>query len=122
MQFSNPSPAALTIVDTEVFNAASPGTAVFTDLALSSIVGANFALVLLKVFLATPAGAQSFSVRQNGDTEIDYFGGEGIGALYKTGSDKSWYVLCPTDAAGIIEWYYSKLNDTVVIDLIAYIR
>ena len=104
----------LTVAETEVYNAAAP--VAFTDLDLNAVVGANAALVMLKVVCS--AGT-IFHFRRNGDADDrspTYDIGTAVGEAAEFG-----VVLVETDAAGIVEWYKDD-DDTVTVDVIAYIK
>lgn len=112
---SNP-PAVPTVAgissDALVFDAAAPTG--FTDLDLSAEIGANEAIVLLKVLRAAGSGRVEF--RTNGDTTaLARYSICGVNIL---GVEDAW-VIVVTDAAGIIEW---KVNaaDAVAIRLQSY--
>jgi len=115
-------PARMTIAETEVYSAATPGVSAWTDLDLSAVVGANPALVLLKV--QAGAGCQ-WAVRKNGDTD-EFFsaGAEMIGAAkgYTAAANHFDVLIVATDAAGIIEWEASAGVAAATIDVMAYIK
>jgi len=109
----------LTVSKTEAYSAAAPSS--WTDLDLSSIIGAQATLVLLGV---TSPADKMIAFRLNGDGDEFYalLDGVGIGvALADLQQDIHHAFIVATDAAGIIEW---RLEDTtaVVIDVIAWIK
>jgi len=95
----------------QVFDGTSP--LVWTDLNLSSYVGAKKTLVLLKVWVENNL---SVAFRENGDTH-DYSAGtaENLPMLADSGA----YVLLLTDGGGVIEWW-SDFGVHTVITLKAY--
>ena len=102
--FINPSasPKAKFPVST-AFSGTSPST--FTDLDLSSIVGAYSRVVLLKVVAGTTT--VSFHFRKNGETGVWPLNGDRYGGLYRTNdlaSGEIGYVMAVTDASGVVEW------------------
>lgn len=102
--FINPSasPKAKFPVST-AFSGTSPST--FTDLDLSSIVGAYSRVVFLKVVAGTTA--VSFHFRKNGETGVWPLNGDRYGGLYRTNdlaSGEIGYVMAVTDASGVVEW------------------
>jgi len=114
--------ATLTVAETEVFSGTSP--TVWTDLNLSAVVGANHALVLLKVVNASLT-IGFVAVRKNGDT--DEFGDSTY--TYKAGAAQAYVdakehkvLLVATDASGIIEWRAQGARAGTTIDVIAYIK
>ena len=113
--------AQLVVAETEVFAANSPNPAAWTDLDISAVVGSNVALVMFKVMLTTSGGNKRFSMRKNGDTEISHLGNIGVSGIFNPGSGSFNYVICPTDASGIVEWYYENAADAVTIDVVAFI-
>jgi len=109
-----------TIAQTEVFTGNSPTA--WTDLDLSAVVGANLAIVLLKITLA--AGGARVAVRKNGDTDDQYSGtatGAGGAGQATLDATKFTVLIAVTDSAGIIEWI---TNDAVAatVDIIAYLN
>jgi len=111
--------ATLTVAETEVFNGTAPTT--WTDLDLSGVVGVNHALVVLKFTCASSFGVRAF--RKNGDTDEFYQSTSSSRGCAVAGSDPGDHsvMLVATDALGIIEWF-SEDTDTLVIDIIAYIK
>ncbi|MBA7523835.1 hypothetical protein ES705_15969 [subsurface metagenome] len=123
MGFGEPSKvgASITIEETEVFSDISP--VAWTDLDLSAVVGANYALVILKVNLQNTNTSVAF--RKNGDTDehFDSIGiTTGIGAALFQPSDIGLHVIVVvlTDSGGIIEWKGEGLATTV--DVIGFIK
>ncbi len=92
---------------TQVFgDPAADAPTSFTDLDLSSVVGSNHALVLLK-FIDTEGG-NTFRVRQNGDTTDSATtqsssAGYGAQSGFSGGANLAVYLMCATDGSGIIE-------------------
>ncbi|MCK5236282.1 MAG: hypothetical protein KAR06_04775 [Deltaproteobacteria bacterium] len=115
--------AGLTVAETEVFNGASPQA--FTDLDISAVVGSNVAFVILKV--GTTDDDVNPTFRQNGDTEITEPSSFLLGpfAANIMMCDNNFahfgYVICITDASGIIEWATDE-SQTVTIDVVAFIK
>lgn len=104
----------------EVFNGSGPTS--WTDLDLSSYVGSNHALVMLKV---TPlgGGGPTCVFRPNGDgseywrhNDLSDLGANGV----KSEGQESGIVVCETDASGIVEWRTN--NCSAVIVLLGYVR
>jgi len=120
MAISNPLPSApiLTIAETQVYTGNSP--IAWTDLDLSSVIGAQKALVLLKVIAA--GGFTSICFRANGDTDEHYGTGTDAGGTAKVYAQNNiaFYVETITDANGIIEWKASGALATTV-DIVAFI-
>jgi len=117
---SNPGPGFILVVaETPVFNGNSPGVVAWTDLDLSAVVGAQPALVLIKI-----AGSVSdYHVRKNGDAD-DFTGA--IASAWGCASSRGDAVqhtvlLVATDDAGVIEWKASIINTPVQIDIIGYV-
>ena len=112
--------ASLTVSETEVYS----GTPSFAwlDLDLSSIVGANPALVLLK--LACTSSNRVFAFRKNGDTDEFYnsssaANASGVALIKLSQAGLHLAILVATDANGVIEY---KINGNVTLDIIAYIK
>lgn len=116
-------PSTLTVAETEVFNGTSPTS--WTDLDLSATIGANAALVLLKIYAAV-GNLGGFAVRKNGDTDEFYnalAAANGVGcALAAVGGENAYVaMLVATDSSGVIEWITQNAL-TVTVDIIAYIK
>lgn len=120
----NPAPSGseLTVAETQVYNASAPVT--WTDLDLSSVVGANSALVVLKC--AVPTGSScNLAVRKNGDTDefsaAFYSNSVGCAAGQPLSNSALLIVLLvATDINGIIEIEGSAAH-AITIDVIGYI-
>lgn len=114
--------ATLTVAETEVFDGTSPTS--WTDLELGGTVGANAALVLLKVsYPVTKAAA----FRKDGDT--DEFYGDGTEdedakgcVLFQGGTVTHNVVIVATSDAGKVEWITEEAKANTTIDIIAYIK
>lgn len=114
--------ASLTVSETEVFNGTSPTS--WTDLNLSSTVGSQSTLVLLKI--RDGSSGSTIAVRKNGDTDVFYNTsipqGSGYGvAAFTSLSTLLAVLLVATDSAGKIEWR-TEVARTITIDIIAYIK
>lgn len=114
---------ALTTTQTEVYSGDTPSSSAWTDLDLSSTIGANKALVLLK-FCETEAGTNyRFAVRANGDGDALYQSGSNGANIADCGTTNYFSTaICATDTSGVIEWYASDTSKACTIDLIAYIK
>jgi len=115
---ANPSP--LTVAETEVFNGTAPTS--WTDLDLSAVVGANYAIVLLKVKAC--GSGEGVAFRKNGDTdEFWHTSGSGGTLLVSTAAEDVYHGLfVPTDNAGKIEWKAQTAVAGHIIAVIAYIK
>lgn len=112
-------PYQLVVAQTEVFDGAAPTT--FTDLDLSGVVGANLAVVILKVTQSSSASS-TVAFRQNGDGDNSYPGGDrtmGVGGADIQQSIFANLVVI-TDSAGKVEWK-AQAADTFTIDVVAYL-
>ena len=115
--------AALTATETEVFSGNAPTA--WTDLDLSGTVGANAALVLIKLQNTTATDMRAVAFRKNGDT--DEFWGPGQDdsasgcALVNILMTFHLVLLVATDNAGKIEWK-AEIGAAATIDIIAYIK
>ena len=114
-------PARMTIAETEVYSAATPGASAWTDLDLSAVVGANLALVVLKV---TAGNNCQWAFRKNGDADEFYSAGVVMVGCAKAYTTVGLFdvVLVATDATGIIEWEASAGVANATIDVMAYIK
>lgn len=113
--------ATITIAETEVFSGNSPDA--WADLDLSGTIGANAALVLLKVYCDTSSNL-SVAFRKNGDTDEFYRTAPYVGgvAIASTNYDAHHAILVATDAAGKIEWKAGAVQAGTTVDIIAYIK
>lgn len=107
------STAVLKYSGANVYYAAAPTS--FTDLNLSSIVGANRALVMLLV-RTYDTGTPTYNFRRNGDTDI--IGGCWNFSLAATGQGS--YLFVETDSSGIIEWTATQ-NTSTNITVLTYL-
>lgn len=89
---------------TQVFSGTSPTS--FTDLDLSSVVGATRRMVMVKVVCGTID--VEFHFRRNGETGAHVTSstdnGSGTAKSELLTSGKISYLIVPTDNAGIVEW------------------
>jgi len=108
--------------NTEVFDGNAPSS--YTDLDLSAVVGANSAMVYLRVKHCANL-YDIYYFRVNGETE-----GVSVGTTYAIGGvsvcDPAGdggieYVIVVTDSAGIVEWLSNNQHATK-INVIAYIK
>ena len=116
-------PATLTVSETEVFDGIPP--VAWTDLNLSSVVGANVALVILKVQHGFGT-SKAMAFRKNGDTDEHYSTaavelGSGA-ALVDSSNAYHQIVVVVTDSGGIIEWKTEEATDNTTVDVIAYVK
>lgn len=88
------------------FSGASPSS--YTDLNLSSIIGASSRVVFLKITNGTTSAA--FHFRKNGETGVGATGDNsaGVNRTSLLGSGGVAYVSIVTDSSGIVEWYSSQ--------------
>lgn len=104
-------------VTTEAFSASTPTS--WTDLDLSSIVGSNQAVCLLKV--KDDSTGESIAARRNGDTDEYFLDPEkstGV-SMSRVPDGTSTYILVVTDSSGIIE-IKGTANNPVIITMEAY--
>jgi len=113
-------PTTLTVAETEVFTGTSPAS--YTDLDLSSVVGAKSSLVLLKITVGFDSAV--CGVRKNGDTDDQFLQSTvGFACGQFTTFTNKFAILCViTDASGIIEWRTDAARTNCTIDVIAYIN
>lgn len=104
-----------------VFSSAAAPTS-FTDLDLSSVVGSNQAIVLLRV--ESNSATADYKFRENGMTDdigLDsntQLGGGSSAATVANGN--SAYIVVATDSSGIVEWKAQGAHTTIV-HMVAYI-
>ncbi len=125
--------ATIAFPNTQVFygtppNASAPAVN-YTDLDLSAVVGTKTSLVLLKVInYANSGGILRANFRQNGETitwsrdQNDQTGANTIKLNSSTTNDYAGYVICPTDANGIVEWNLDAERNPVEVRVEAYIN
>lgn len=124
MPISNPGvvPASTIwkFVDTEVFAAASTTPIAWTDLDLSSVVGAQECLVVLAVVRS--GGLLRAGFRTNGDSR-DFYNTTyecSINYTLTNNLDPDGSVLVKTDANGVVEWFTSGAVTGATVDVLAY--
>jgi hypothetical protein len=106
---------------TQVFSGTITST--WSDLDLSSYVGVNYAIVMLKIKLIS--GCPEIKFRTNGDTEdvgVDgstYYGPGVSGAT--SGIDRICYIIIETDSNGIVEWR-SLADSFCILTLTGYVK
>jgi hypothetical protein len=105
---------------TQVFSGAGPGAS-FTDLNLSSVVGATQRVVLLKVTCGT-AGGFVFTFKRKGDTATHGVQASTGGVNQTAGvqNGESAYVLTATDTSGVVQWATYSGTPTTTINVEAY--
>ena len=114
--------AQLVVADSEVYSGNSPTN--WTDLDLNATVGANLALVLLRI-TAGAISMSAYAFRANGDAE-EYFTADaaseqsGVNKGHDATAALAHLHLVNTDAAGVIEWR-TEVATACVIDVVAYI-
>ena len=109
----------LIVAETEAFASAAAPDDTFTDLNLSAIVGANKALVLIKVTNGV-GSTRGVCFRLNGDAEPTVGQRTGCSALYNT-ANSIGYIITATDANGIVEWTGDSVSQTTTLDVVAFI-
>lgn len=108
----------LTVNTVNAYNAAAPTT--WTDLDLSAIVGANLALVIIKIH--NTVSQYTYAFRKNGDADEYYVINAPTGGLSITDTNNVHsLVMVPTDAGGIIEWRGENAA-AIALDVIAFLR
>lgn len=116
MPVNNPSPTnVLDVYNSNALNSAVTATT-WTDLDLSSIIGASARVVCLKVGNNNIGSEIAF--RTNGDTDDMYSAGGASGVMHVDVPNTDYLgVILVTDSNGIIE-YYADAADTYEIDVI----
>lgn len=109
----------------QIFSGASPTS--MTDLDLSSVVGAQSRIVLLKVQITGGGNDLVYYFRKNGETDnqpTTVSAGTSSTGVLGVATTRFAYVIVPTDSAGIVEWVSytggSGTSGTTVIDVEAY--
>jgi len=115
--------AKLTVAETEVFSDTSPTA--WTDLDLSGVVGANYALVKIK-WLPGSDNQRMASFRKNGDTDEFYESTgqyiSGCVALYNYIVGVHIVAIIETDNAGKIEWKTDNAVANTTIDIMSFLK
>jgi len=114
--------ASFVVSGAQAFSGLSPTS--WTDLDLSSIVGSNSAMVILRFH--SGADINAIAVRKNGDTN-DYYCASADANAYGCAlghhdSTADLVLICVTDTAGIIEWICESGVSPTTVDVIAYIK
>ena len=93
--------------------AASP--AAFAALDISAVVGVRSALVLIKA-VQTGGAVNTIKIRMDGDAIVP----TGVGcAAGQIAVGDSLYLICPTSAAGILDWD-TQQAETITLTVLAY--
>lgn len=118
--FVNPSTTTTKFSTTQVFSGSAPNNT-FTDLDLSSVVGAKQRVVILKVTCST-AGGQIYTFKRNGDAGTYPYTSAGSFNQTNAGlqNGESAYVMVTTDTAGVVEWTAYAATPTTTINVEAY--
>ncbi len=112
-------PLAMTLDGTKVFDGTAPTS--WTDLDLSSVVGANVALVILNVYNAISVAAAA--VRTKGDGKEYYTTGTSQGcAQGDLGSGVNCVFIVITDANGVIQWINESASANAKVFMMAYLK
>jgi len=102
---------------TKVFDAI--GVVAWTNLDLSAVVGANPALVFLKV-INKSGGNANFQFRPEGDTDTWLtLAASGAATVQNNGVVG---IVMTTNAAGILEWLVSVAAGTIEVYVLGWIR
>jgi len=102
----------------KVYDAAAP--AAMTDLDLSGTIGANRALVYLKVKLDDIAGSEYYEFRENGETDTIEIAAPLVTGTIST-NQEFIYLWILTDSSGIIEWKSDNQRNTEIY-VLAYMK
>jgi hypothetical protein len=120
--YLNPSIAGTKFPGTQVFSGTSPN-ATFTDLDLSSVVGAVSRIVLLRV-VNESASTLAATFRKNGETgDFGALGSTSVFGASKcvvTSTTGAQYAVVITDSAGVVEWTGNSGLATVKVYVEAY--
>lgn len=111
---------SLTIADTQVYNANPPNT--WTDMDLSTVMGAKSSLVALKL-ITDNIGGQIFAFRKNGDTD-EFYGSAFVGGCQQVDVNSAHHqvIIVATDGAGIIEWRCEGVAIVATVDVMWYMN
>jgi len=114
--------ATFVVSGAQAFSGSSPTS--WTDLDLSSIVGASQALVMLQFKAGNDMNA--LAVRTNGDTEEYYHTSSDASAqglqLAHHDSVNVLSLMVVTDSAGVIEWRTETSSGSAVVNVVMYIK
>lgn len=114
--------SSLTISETQAYSGVI-SSGLWRNVDLSSVVGVNKAVVLIKVGCQNVAQGLSIAFRREGDTDECYKAGfETNGVAYATaGKNNEFYfrALVETDSNGVIE-VQTSAGVTITIDVLAF--
>lgn len=105
------------LVSTSAFSGTIPTS--YTDLDLSSIVGANSAVVMLKIVITSQNGNPNIRFITKGDTGSSNSTG-GTNNLFKASASTADYILVKTNTAGVIQWYSSNGSNNADVSVLWY--
>lgn len=114
--------ATITFPNSTVFNNTAPTT--MTDLDLSSVVGANSAMVYLKVQNNQGSGSHSYNFRTKGDETVSVdtvYAIGGVTSCDPTSDNSIAYVWVLTNTSGVIQWLGVGAPSTV-LKVMAYLK
>lgn len=94
---------------TVVFTGNSPTS--FTDLNLSSVVGVNSAIVIIKIKCDW---GNYIIFRTNGETDTFSVNGEGVSKARIFTANETNYLLAITDSSGKVEWKTGAVQSTIL--------
>lgn len=89
----------------------------YQDLDLSSIVGANRALVYLEVWGSESTSFTFMRFREKGSPTQNGFGAS---AVYVGSNNQGGFLICPTNASGVVEYLSENAINGVNYRVVAY--
>ncbi len=114
---------------TKVFDSTVGQAGLYQDLDISAQVGANDALVFLKVF---STNRLSLDFRVKGETDsvqvtnlgsnINQSAGASAGEIAVDGNDTVLYLLCTTNSSGILQWRASTAVANIKVFVIGFVN
>jgi len=104
------------------FNTSLTAANTFQDLDLSGVVGSNRAVCYFQV--STGAGPVDFAMKPKsyGGAAAAHFGQEGAGTTSFSGASEYSYLVCSTDASGILQIAASDNTTSFAVILIHHIK
>lgn len=115
--FINPSTSTTSFSTTQVFTGTAPTS--YTDLDLSSVVGAKQRVVMLAV-TNNGAGAEPYAFKRKGTSyTLGITNTNGVSALIIANGNTS-FVIVTTDTSGVIQWTGDAVPSSTVINVEAY--
>jgi hypothetical protein len=111
----------LTVAETQVHSGQPPTS--WTDLNLSGAIGAQAALVLVKVYNPHSSSDYTYAFRRNGDGDNSFNVGNFNASSGQIVHLSFGFFIAVTDPSGIVEWRAEAASGSgTTVDVVAYLK